>query len=99
MKHFLIMINYIVPLEKIDEILPVHRKFLQEGYDKNILLFSGPRNPRTGGIVAARANSIDEIKKIFNNDPYSLNNYATYEIIEFDPVKRQDLLDHWIDGK
>ena len=96
MKHFIININYLVPLTKIDEILIEHRKFLQVGYDNGILLFSGPRNPRTGGIVAARANSLEELKSFFENDPYKINNYAEYEFAEFDPVKRQSILDEWI---
>ena len=99
MKHFIININYLVPLTKIDEILIDHRKFLQNGYDKGILLFSGPRNPRTGGIVAARANSLEELKSFFEKDPYKIKKYADYEFIEFDPVKRQPLLDEWITKK
>ncbi len=99
MKHFIINVNYIVPLTRIDEILSEHRKFLQNGYDKGLLLFSGPRNPRTGGIVAARANSMEEIKSFFASDPYKINKCAEYEFIEFDPVKRQPLLDDWITEK
>ena len=98
MKHFLIEIKYVVPLEKIDEILPEHRIFLQTGYDKGLLLFSGPRNPRTGGMVAARAESDREIKSFFEKDPYKINNCAEYSFVEFDPVKRQPFLDGWING-
>jgi len=32
----------------IGEILAGNGKFLQNGYNQNILLFSGPMNPRTG---------------------------------------------------
>ncbi|MHB8579435.1 MAG: YciI family protein [Ignavibacteriaceae bacterium] len=99
MKHFLVMINYTVPLEKIDAILSQHRMFLQEGYDNKTLLFSGPKNPRIGGIVAARAASIDVIKAFFNHDPYFINNFATYDFIEFNPVKHQNFLDPWIEGE
>lgn len=96
-RHFIIIINYTVPIEKIDEILPEHRKFLQSGYDEGILLFSGPRNPRTGGIVAAKGETIDRIKSFFEKDPYKINNCAEYEFIEFDPVKRQQFFEQWID--
>jgi uncharacterized protein YciI len=99
MKHFIINIKYIVPLSRIDEILPEHRKFLQTGYDQGLLLFSGPLNPRTGGIVAARSESIDQIKIFFQKDPYSINKCAEYEFTEFDPVKSQSLLNSWITGK
>ncbi len=95
-KHFIIKITYKVPLNKIDKILVEHRKFLQEGFSKGMLLFSGPQNPRTGGIVAARAKTTEEIKLFFESDPYKINNYADYEITEFDIVKRQPLLDQWV---
>ena len=98
MKHFIINVTYIVPLIKIDEMLAVHRKFLQGGYDKGLLLFSGPRNPRTGGFIAARAESLEQIKQFFNNDPYKINDFAGYEYMEFDPVKRQPFLEDWIKG-
>ena len=96
MKHFIINVTYKVPLTKIDELLTEHRKFLQGGYDKGLLLFSGPRNPRTGGVVAARAESLEFIKSFFNNDPYKINNAADYEFVEIDPVKRQPFLEDWI---
>jgi len=98
MKHFIITIKYIVPLTKIDEILPQHRTFLQSGYDQGLLLFSGPKNPRSGGIVAARAESEDQIKKFFEKDPYNINKCAEYEFTEFDPVKSQPFLESWIKG-
>ncbi len=99
MKHFLVNITYMVPLAKINQMLPEHREFLQEGYNKGLLLLSGPRNPRTGGIVIARSESLEGIKSFFNDDPYKINNCAIYEFIEFDPVKRQPLLDEWVLGK
>jgi uncharacterized protein YciI len=98
MKHFIINVTYLAPLTKIDEMLAEHRKFLQGGYDKGLLLFSGPRNPRTGGIVAARADSLESIKSFFNNDPYKIAGAADYEFVEFDPVKHQPFLEDWIKG-
>ncbi len=99
MKHYLINITYTAPLSKIDQILPEHRKFLQEGYNSGLLLLSGPRNPRIGGIVLARSESKENITSFFDKDPYKINNCAIYEFIEFDPVKRQPMLDEWILGK
>ncbi len=99
MKHFLIFVNYTAPIEKIDLILSEHRNFLQSGYDKNILLLSGPNTSRTAGIILARSNSLEEIKKFFAFDPYLLNNLASYEFIEFIPVKHQDFLKLWVEDK
>jgi uncharacterized protein YciI len=99
MKHFLIEIQYLVPVEQLGEILPQHRAFLQTGYEKGILLLSGPREPRTGGIVIARSNSQNDLEAFFENDPYALNKVATHKFIEFNPVLYQPLLENWIQGQ
>ena len=99
MKHFLIEIQYTAPFEIIAEILPAHRVFLQGGYDNGLLLCSGPMVPKTGGVVIARASDKAEIEDFFSNDPYLLNNAATYHFIEFEPVKRQNFLEAWVTDK
>lgn len=96
MKHFVVIIKYIVPLNEVEEILPKHRAFLQDGYDAGLILMSGPQNPRTGGIVICRAENIEAIKAVFSIDPYKLNNAAEYSFIEFEPVKFNNLISEWI---
>ncbi len=95
MKHFLVEIIYKAPIEKIEELTQSHREFLQTGYQKGILLLSGPKVPRTGGIVIAKANSLKEIMQFFLSDPYSLNNAANYNYIEFNPKSYQQILSKW----
>jgi len=96
MKHFLVLVTYKADLATIDKLLSEHRNFLQTGYDKNMLLMSGPQNPRTGGVVIAKGNSVEEIKDFFRNDPYFINDAAAYEFTEFNPVKFQSFLAGWI---
>jgi uncharacterized protein YciI len=96
MKHFMIEIQYTAAAEQIANILPAHRAFLQGGYEKEMLLCSGPMVPKTGGIVIARASDQKEIEEFFSADPYLLNKAASYRIVEFEPVKRQAFLEPWI---
>jgi uncharacterized protein YciI len=96
MKHFIVEITYTVPFEALTEVVPVHRAFLQEGYDKGWLLMSGPLNPKTGGIVVGRAPSVDDLRDFFRKDPYSIKGLATYKFVEFEPVKRQAFLEEWV---
>jgi uncharacterized protein YciI len=98
MKHYVVEITFIAPMVRIEEIVPQHRAFLQTGYDRGWLLMSGPLNPRTGGMVVARAPSLEEIQSFFGQDPYQLNHVATYRFAEFSPVKRQPFLDNWANG-
>jgi uncharacterized protein YciI len=98
MKHFIVEITFTAPIARIEEIVPQHRAFLQTGYDRGWLLMSGPKNPRTGGIVVARAPSLDEIQAFFGQDPYQLGQVATYRFTEFSPVKRQAFMESWANG-
>ena len=96
MNHFIIEIIYKAPLERIEEILPAHREFLQIGYDKGIILMSGPQVPRIGGIIIARANSMEELDSFFENDPYRVNQVGEYIYTQFNPVKYKELIKEWI---
>jgi uncharacterized protein YciI len=96
MKHFLVEIIYNVSIEVLKPVVPDHRAFLQTGYDKGRLLMSGPMNPRTGGIVIARGESVDELRDFFRLDPYAIKGLASYRFVEFEPLKRQPFLEDWI---
>jgi uncharacterized protein YciI len=97
MKHFIIEITYTVPVENISTITPLHREFLKKGYDTGWLLMSGPQTPRLGGIVVARAPSLEDIQIFFQNDPYNINGMATYRFIEFEPVLHASLIESWFE--
>jgi uncharacterized protein YciI len=99
MKNFIVQVIYKVPVEKIDEILAEHRAFLQEGYAKGWLLCSGPQVPRIGGLVVARAPSLEDLQNFFKNDPYNRINAADYIFTEFEPVNRQAFIEDWVTGK
>ncbi len=99
MKHFLVNIDYLLPVEQLAEILPHHRAFLQTGYDSGLLLCSGPKNPKTGGLVIARADSLEDLQAFFSKDPYQTSQVAEYNFVEFEPVKHQPFLADWVAGK
>ena len=96
MKFFVIEISYTAPLTEIDRVLLKHREFLQTGYDQKRLLLSGPQNPRTGGVLIARGESLEEVQQFFANDPYQLEKLTTYRFIEFTPVKHLPAVAEWI---
>ncbi len=73
----------------VDKYLEDHRNFLQKYYDKNMLIASGPKDPRTGGIILANIDK-ESMEKLIKEDPFYQNNIADYKIISFDPVKCSD---------
>lgn len=95
MKHFLVEITYTAPLSAIDAALGAHRDFLQAGYDRGLLLMSGPMTPRTGGVIVARGETAEVIEAFFRDDPFQLRELARYRIVEFTPVKHQPQIADW----
>jgi uncharacterized protein YciI len=97
MKHFIVDIHYLIPAEQLGETTVEHRAFLQDGYQQGLLLYSGPKVPRTGGIIVARAESVEKLAEFFTNDPYQKKGVATYQFIEFNPVLKQEFLKDWVE--
>jgi uncharacterized protein YciI len=81
------MLTYKKPLEIVDQYLAEHRDFLSEGYKKDYLIVSGPRNPRTGAVILSQLNDKAIVEDFFKDDPFYIHDVADYEIIEFAPVK------------
>lgn len=98
MKHFVVEITYIAPIDAIDAALADHRAFLTTGYEGGVLLCSGPQEPRTGAFLIARAATRDDLALFLRNDPFQTRNLAKYRIVEFTPVKHQGLLEAWVAG-
>lgn len=84
---FLILVTYTKPIEEIDAHLVAHREYLDEGYRNNYFVVSGPRKPRTGGIIISQLRDRAQLEAILKNDPFHIHGVATYEIVEFTPVK------------
>ncbi len=84
---FIVVINYKKPIEEIEKHLVAHRAFLEEGYQKNYFIASGPRNPRTGGIILSQLKDRTQLETILQQDPFQVNGLADYSYMEFEPVK------------
>ena len=80
---FIVDLNYIVPLEKLDQYMTAHVKFLQKYYKLNQFIASGRKVPRTGGIILALGKSKAEVEDIMQEDPFYKNKLAEFVVTEF----------------
>ncbi len=97
MRHFLLEGQHLVPFEqRAPELIAAHRRFLQEGYDEGRFLLSGPHIPASGGILIARAESLEELTGFLADEPYCKAKVMRFcRITEFDPVQHQPVLREW----
>ena len=84
---FLVILTYKKPLDTVDDYLEQHRAFLEQCYQKNHLIVSGPRVPRMGGILLSQITDREQLMGILHQDPFYVNGVADYDVIEFNPVK------------
>jgi uncharacterized protein YciI len=80
---FIVMLDYIQPLAEVDKHLAAHQEYLQQQFDKGAFLVSGPKEPRTGGVILASADSLDTLQATLALDPFKVHGIATYEVIQF----------------
>ncbi len=84
---FVILLEYLVPLEVVDRYLSEHREYLEEACQNDFLIASGPRNPRNGGVLLSHLRDKEKLEAWLAQDPFYTNKIAKYTIIEFNPVK------------
>jgi uncharacterized protein YciI len=84
---YLILLNYKVPIEEVERATPAHREFLDRAYQAEKLLLSGPKVPRTGGVIIARTKTREEVDQLICEDPFFSEKNCRHEVIEFQALK------------
>ena len=80
---FVLISTYVAPLERIEELVPAHREYLQERFANGLFVASGRRVPWTGGVIVARGERAD-VEAAVAEDPFTREGVAETEIVEFD---------------
>lgn len=79
---FILLVDYKKSLQKVEENLEAHRQYLDKYYALRKFIFSGRRNPRTGGCILCNAVDEAEVKEIIKEDPFYYKEIADYRIID-----------------
>ena len=83
MNLFIISLSYKSLLEEVDKYLAGHNEFLRKYYDNGTFICSGPKIPRSGGIILCKSDNYNVVEEITEEDPFKINGVADYEITEF----------------
>jgi uncharacterized protein YciI len=95
---FLVDLTYICSLEQVDFHKAAHIKFLDFFYAQGNFIFSGPKSPRTGGLILAKTNSKTELENILELDPFKKQKIAQYTVTEFTPAMYSEGFKNIIDN-
>lgn len=89
---FVVDLEYIVPLAKIDTEIDAHVAFLEANYAAGRFIVSGPKVPRIGGVIIATAKSREVLEAELEADPFKQKNLARYTVTEFLSSMAQEAL-------
>lgn len=84
---FIISLSYKKDISEVEQFIEPHIQFLDRFYAEKKFIFSGRKNPRTGGVILAHNVDRNGLMEIIQQDPFFLNDIAGYEITEFIPTK------------
>ncbi|MCY9515458.1 YciI family protein [Paenibacillus apiarius] len=84
---YVVELTYTKPMAEVDVHLDGHRSFLDEQYAQGKFIISGPKEPRTGGIIVVDAQTEEEARRIIEQDPFWAYGVAEYRFIAFKPTK------------
>lgn len=77
-----VTLTYVAPLDAIDAAMTDHVAWLTQGYDAGLIVASGRRTPRTGGIVILRGEH-DAVAALVATDPFVARGLATAAVTAF----------------
>ncbi|MER8570500.1 YciI family protein [Mesorhizobium sp. M1338] len=91
---FVVSLNYKVPLTEIDRLQAAHVEWLKACYADGIFVASGPKKPRTGGVIIARCpREVLDVR--LAADPFAKAGAADYDVTEFLARMTATSLDHF----
>jgi uncharacterized protein YciI len=77
----IVSLTYVMPIEAVEAQLDGHIAWLKEGYESGMLIASGRKVPRTGGVLLAKGD-LEDVKAFCEQDPFALHGIATYEFTQ-----------------
>lgn len=89
---FIIELTYKVSLDKVNDFLDEHIRYLNTQYKTGNFIASGRKIPRNGGIILSKNSNKEDLLKILNDDPFKKYDLADYKVIEFIPTKTSEEL-------
>ena len=96
-KMFLVDLVYTADISDVEKCTLEHRAWLDEQYKAGYFMFSGPKKPRTGGIIIAKMSNREELETLLAEDPFAKNQVAEYHITEFLAMKAHPELQQFVE--
>ena len=87
MATFAVTYTYAASDEALAEIRPTHRAYLSKLLAEGVLLASGPFTDADGALLIVNADSVDDVAKLLDLDPFDIAGFISERAItQWNPV-------------
>lgn len=84
---FVLIARYNRPANEVDNLLDEHKAWIDRHQQAGRILMTARQVPLTGGLILAEGESVDEMRRMIDEDPFARSGFADYEILEFQPAR------------
>ncbi|MCQ4044209.1 YciI family protein [Streptantibioticus rubrisoli] len=92
---FVVELTYTAPLDRVDAALADHVAWLDKQYADGVVIASGRKQPRDGGVLIAVAPDRATVEALVATDPFAIAGVADYRITEFIATKTAPALERY----
>ncbi|MCX5144355.1 MULTISPECIES: YciI family protein [unclassified Streptomyces] len=89
---FVLDLSYTAPLDRVDAVMKDHVAWLDGQYAAGVIIASGRKNPREGGVILAVGDDRAAITRLTESDPFVVAGVCAYRVTEFIATKTSDAL-------
>lgn len=87
MNTFAVTYTYAVGEDQLNVIRPTHREWLSGLLAEGILLASGPMVDMPGALLILRADSVEAVAELLDNDPFDVAGFIGERVVtQWNPV-------------
>ena len=76
---YTIVLTYTRPMAEVEPHLESHKAWLLTHLQQSRVIFAGPLEPRTGGLILAVCNDAAELDAMMRQDPYIAHEVAQFQ--------------------
>ncbi len=96
---YAILLTYTRPIEEVNQHLEPHKAWLVENVRQGRVIFAGPLESKTGGMVLACCADRDALEAMMAQDAFILHKVASYEAVACVPaLASAEFPAHWASG-
>jgi uncharacterized protein YciI len=81
MSVFAVTYHYSASAEELAGLRPAHREFTAELFERGVLLTSGPFIDYAGALLLVKAESVEEVSALLDNDPFDVAGFIGERVI------------------